>query len=212
MGADALEQEVHRQRIDIAALAVQQGAFAVFMYVLGHPRVDTGAGDGQCHPAVDINGVHGELRAVPQVLGIPELLGVVAEVLQKIVAGAHGDHGHSRVVIADDAVGHLVHRAVAAAGVEPQLLAAFTQLLCQLRGVPLLLCQDALHIQPVLLPQRIRHVVDLLPAVGLPRRGVDNKNMLHRGSPPHVHISVCRFCLFYQHFFRESEQIENKVV
>ena len=30
----------------------------------------------------------------------------------------------------------------------------------------------------------------LMPAVGLARRGIDDKNMLHRGSPPHQHIRI----------------------
>ena len=73
----------------------------------------------QGHAAVDVDGVHGELRPVPQVLRVPELLQIVAEVLEEVVAGAHGDGGHGGVVVADDAVGHLVDGAVAAAGVEP---------------------------------------------------------------------------------------------
>ena len=83
------------------------------------------------------------------------------------------------VVVADDAVGHLVDGAVAAAGIESQLLAALAQAAGDLRGVALLLGQQALHLQPVILPQLLRHVIDLLAAVGLARRGIDDENVLH---------------------------------
>ena len=151
------------------------------MYIGGHTGVDAGAGDGQRHAAIDINGIHRELRAVPEVLGVPEFLGIIAEILQEVVARAHGDHGHGGVVVADDAVGHLVYRAVAAAGIEPQILAAFAQLSGQLRGMTLLLRQDTLDVQVVLTAQPVGHIVDLLPAVRLASRGIDDENMLHRG-------------------------------
>ena len=184
MGADALEQEVHQQRDNIAALAVQNGALAEIMYVPGHPGVDAGAGDGQGHPAIDVDGVHGELGAVPQVLGVPELVQVVAEVFQKVVAGAHRDHAHGGVVVADDAVCHLVDGAVAAAGVKPQGLPGLTEFLGDLGGVALFFGEDALHVQTVSRPQMLSHFIDPLAAVIFPRSGVDDKDVLHSGALP----------------------------
>ena len=151
------------------------------MYVGGHTGIDAGAGDGQRHAAIDIDGIHGELRAVPKILRVPEFFGVVAKILQEIIARAHGNDGHGGVVVADDAVGHLVYRAVAAAGVKAQILAAFAQLLGQLRGVALLFCQDAVDVQAVPVAQLIGHIIDVLPAVRLARRGIYDENMLHRG-------------------------------
>ena len=153
------------------------------MYVCGHPGVDAGAGDGQGDASVDVNGVHGKPGAVPQVFRILKKGRAITEVLQKIVAGAHGDHRHGGVVIADDAVGYLVGGPVAAAGVEPQLLPAFAQLAGQFGGVSLILGEDALHLQSVLLPQSLRHVIDTLPAVVLAGVGIDDKNMLHSCIP-----------------------------
>ena len=179
------------------------------MYVPGHPCVDAGAGDGQGNAAVDVDGVYGELGAVPQVLRVPELLQIVAEVLEKVVAGANGDDGHGGVVVADDAVGHLVDGAVAAAGVEPQLLAAVTHPPGDLRGVALLLRQDALDVQIVLCPQRIRHIVYLLAAVRLARSGIDDENVLHLGLPPRAKQKFKNSLALYHDGRKESEQIEN---
>ena len=197
VGADALEQEVHQQRGDIAAFAVQNGAFAVFMYVPGHPGVDAGAGDGQGHPAIDVDGVHGELGAVPQVLGVPELVHIAAEVFQEVVAGAHGDHAHGGVVIADDAVCHLVDGAVAAAGVKPQGLPGLTELLGDLGGVALFFGEDALHVQTVSRPQVIGHFIDPLAAVIFPRGGVDDKDVLHCSTLPakfKIRLQTATYC------------------
>ena len=156
------------------------------MYIGGHPGVDAGTCDGQGDTSVDVNGVHGELGAVPQIFGVAEFVQIVAEVFQEVIAGAHGDHGHGRVVVADNAVGHLVGGAVTAAGVEPQLLTAVAQPLGDLCGVPLLLGQDALHIQIMLCPQGLCHVVYLLTAVSFARRGIDDENVLHRKAPPPI--------------------------
>ena len=164
------------------------------MYVGGHPGVNAGAGDGQGDAPVDVDGVHGELGAVPQVLRIGEQRRRTAEVLQEVVAGAHGDHGHGGVVVADDAVGHLVDGAVAAAGVEPQLLAAVAQPAGQLGGMALLLGEDTLHIQPVLLPQGVRHVVDPVPAVVLTGVGIDDKNVFHSNIPSEEYFSLLYQC------------------
>ena len=71
VGADALEEEIHHQGHDIAALAVQNGTLAEVMYVLGHPCINAGAGDGQGDAPVDVDGVYGELGSVPQIFGIP---------------------------------------------------------------------------------------------------------------------------------------------
>ena len=150
------------------------------MYVLGHPCINAGAGDGQGDAPVDVDGVYGELGSVPQIFGIPEFLHILrAKVFQEVVAGSHGDDGHGGIVVADDAVGHLVDGAVAAAGVESQFLTALAQAAGDLRGVALLLGQQALHLQSVLLPQLLRHIIDLLAAVGLARRGIDDENVLH---------------------------------
>ena len=61
------------------------------MYVLGHPCINAGAGDGQGDAAVDVDGVYGELGSVPQIFGIPEFLHILrAKVFQEVVAGSMG--------------------------------------------------------------------------------------------------------------------------
>ena len=150
------------------------------MYIPADACIDAGAGDGQCHAAAHVNNVQRELGAVPQVFGVSEFRGVLAEVAQKIIAGAHGDARHGCVVKAQNAVGHLVDGAIAAAGVETQILAGLTQCPGDLCGVALLAGQDALHVQSVLFPQAVRHVVDALAAVGVAGMGVDDKDVFHR--------------------------------
>ena len=127
-----------------------------------------------------------ELAWLSARLGHGCIVRAMPEVFQEVIAGAHGDHGHGRVVVADNAVGHLVGGAVTAAGVEPQLLTAVAQPLGDLCGVPLFLGQDALHIQIMLCPQGLCHVVYLLAAVSFARRGIDDENVLHRKTPPPI--------------------------
>ena len=186
--ADPFEEEIHKQRNDIAGLAVEQGAFAVFMYVRRDARVDARAGDCKRIAPVDLDDIHREDRPVPEIFHIAELLKVVAEVLEQVVARADGDHRHGGVVEAEDAVGDLVGRPVAAAGVKPQLAALFTELARNFRRVALLLGEDALHVQLMLLAQLLRHVIDPLAAVLLAGGGVDDKDMLHRTRPPYGFI------------------------
>ena len=150
------------------------------MDILGHPCVNAGAGNGQGNAVIDLDGIYGKLRPVPQILRILELGHVLAEVFQKIVAGTYGDHGHSGVIVANDAVGHLVYGAIAAAGIKAQLLAGLTEFFGQLCCVALTLGEDALHIQIMPGAQSISHVVNTLAAVGLAGRGIDNKNMFHK--------------------------------
>ena len=179
VAGDGLEEEVDSQGIDVAALAVQQRAFTVLVHVGRHAGIEAGAGDGQGDAAVDIDGIEGKGGTVPQVLRIGKQRLMVAKILEEIVARADGDDGHGGVVVADDAVGHLVDGTVTAAGIETQLLACLTELTGQLSGVPLLAGQDALNIQPVLFPQGIGHVVDLLAAVLLTCVGIDDKHVFH---------------------------------
>lgn len=68
---------------------------------------------------------------------------------------------------------------VAAAGVESQFLTALAQAAGDLRGVALLLGQQALHLQPVLLPQLLLPYHRFFGGVGLARRGIDDENVLH---------------------------------
>ena len=122
MGGDAPEEEIRRQSYDIAALAVQNGTLAELMDILGHPCVNAGAGDGHGDAVVDLNGVQRELRTVPQVFGVPELVHMITEVLKEIVACADGNNAHGGIVEANNAVGHLVQGAVPAAGVDSNFL------------------------------------------------------------------------------------------
>ena len=180
MGADTLKEKVHRQRHDVAALAVQNGAFTELVDILGHPCVNAGAGNGQGDTVIDLDGIYGKLRPVPQILRVPELLHITAEILEEVVAGADGDDAHSGVIVANDAVGHLVYGAIAAAGIKAQLLAGLTEFFGQLCCVALALGEDALHIQIMPGAQGISHVVNTLAAVGLAGRGIDDKNMFHK--------------------------------
>ena len=42
-------------------------------------------------PVIDLDGIYGKLRPVPQILRVPELLHITAEILEEVVAGADGD-------------------------------------------------------------------------------------------------------------------------
>ena len=103
----------------------------------------------------------------------------VPEVLQEVVAGAHGDAGHGGVGEADDPVGHLVDGAVAAAGVEPQVLPGLGHGAGGLGGVARPLGEDALHLQAVAGLKALGHLHQLHRGVPLPGGGIDDEYMLH---------------------------------
>ena len=183
MGGDAPEEEIRRQSYDIAALAVQNGTLAELVHIACHPCVNAGAGDGHGDAVVDLNSVQRELRTVPQVFGVPELVHMITEVLKEIVACSDGNNAHGGIAEANNAVGHLVQGAVAAAGVKPQVFPGLAELAGQLRGVTLPLSQDALDVQTMIEPQRVGHVIYALAAVGFACRGIDDENMLHKPLP-----------------------------
>ena len=177
--ADAPEEEVHHHAGKIAAPAGEKGGVPQLMDALGHPGVDAAAGDGEAVPAVALDEVQGELGPVPEVLRVREAGGVGAEVLQEVVAGADGDAGHGGVGEARETVGHLVHGAVAAAGVDPDLLPGLRQPSRHVDGPAGALRQKAVHAEAVLLPQGLRHGVDPAGLVLLPRLGVHDENVPH---------------------------------
>ena len=159
------------------------------MYVVGHLGVEAGAGHGQGQTAVAVDGVQGEAGAVPQVLRLLEEGSRVPEVAQEVVARAHGDAGHGGAAPSGDAVGHLVDRAVAAAGVDPQRLSPLRQRPRGLHGVTGALGEDALHIQAVADGQGLGHVHHTGGAVLFPGGGIDDKYVLHFSRP-----SLFSFC------------------
>lgn len=56
------------------------------MYVRGDTRVDAGTCDRERIAPVDLDDIHREDRPVPEIFHIAELLEVVAEVLEQVVA------------------------------------------------------------------------------------------------------------------------------
>lgn len=94
------------------------------MHALGNARVDARAGDRQAVTPAAVDEVERLRFAVPEIFCVKEPFVVRAEVFEKIVARADGDAGHRGVGIARDAVGDLIDRAVAAAGIEPHLFSA----------------------------------------------------------------------------------------
>ena len=160
------------------------------MYALGDARVDACAGDRQAVFAVAVDEVERRHVAVPQVFRVEEQrLGVLTEVFKEIVARADGDAGHRGVGKARDAVGDLVDRAVAAAGVKADIVARLRDRARQSRRVPARLGEHALNVQIVISFQRLGHRVDALTAVLLPRCGVDDKNVLQEAHS----YAVCYF-------------------
>ena len=129
--------------------------------------------------AVALDGVQGELGAVEKILRVGEQGGGVPEVLQEVVAGAHGDAGHGGVGEADDPVGHLVDGAVAAAGIEPQVLPGLGHGAGGLGGVARPLGEEALHLQAVAGLEALGHLHQLHRGVPLPGGGIDDEYMLH---------------------------------
>src|SRR5699024_12001759 len=66
------------------SLATQKRRFLKAVDIVGHLGVKTGTGDGQGAAAVALNGVQGELRAVPEVFRIAEQRDHISEIFQKI--------------------------------------------------------------------------------------------------------------------------------
>ena len=129
-----------------------------------------------------------ELVAVPQVLRVPELLHVRAEVFQKVVARAGGDAGHGGVGKARNAVCHLADGAVAAAGVKADGFTRLRQLPGHVRGTAGAVRQHAGAVQTVLVPQPVRHLIDAGPLVLFSRAGVDDENVLHGADSPFISL------------------------
>jgi hypothetical protein len=159
------------------------------MYVVRHLGVEAGAGHRQGQPSVAVDGVQGEGGAVPQVFRVREQRGLVPEILQEVVARAHGDAGHGGIFISSHAVGGLVGGPVAAAGVDPQRLSPLRQRPRGLHGVTGALGEDALHIQAVADGQGLGHVHHTGGAVLFPGGGIDDKYVLHFSRP-----SLFSFC------------------
>ena len=188
MAANALEEEVDNERGNVAALAVQQRRGGIFMYVLRDTRVDAAARNGQALPAIAVDEVQLLRFAVPEVLRISELRGVVPEILQEIVARSDGDDGHRRIFKARDAVCDLVNCSVAAAGIEAHTSALGGDAARQRRAVARRLGEHALDVKTVVPPQRLRHLIDALAAVCLAGGGVDDEDMLHGSIPPKIFL------------------------
>ena len=193
--AQGAEEEIDGQRGDIAAPSRQQAAVAEGVDVPGHPGVEAGAGDGQGQPAVAVDGVQGEGGAVPQLLNVQKPRRQLRpEVFEEVVAGACGHAGHGRVGEAGNGVGHLVHRAVAAAGVETHRPAGRGNGAAGLQGVAGALGEDAGAVQAVPLAEALSRRQQVGGAFFPAGIGVDNQNVPHRNtsSPSLVPPSSCR--------------------
>ena len=117
------------------------------MHALGDARVDARAGDRQAVFAVAVDEVERCHVTVPQVFRVKkQRLGVLTEVFKEIVARADGDAGHRGVGKARDAVGDLVDRAVAAAGVKADIVARLRNGARQCRRMPARFGQHTLNV------------------------------------------------------------------
>ena len=180
--AQIAEEEIDRHRRKIAPPASEGGGVGDPVDAVRHLGVNPVAGDGEAVPAVALDQVQGELRSVPEVLRIGELLRVRAEILQKVIPRAGWNRGHRRVVKARNSARHLMDGAVAAAGVDPHRAAALGQAPGHLPGPAGAVGQQALALQAVPPAQRVRHGVHPGGLVPLARVGVDDPYMAH-GAP-----------------------------
>src|SRR5699024_8763482 len=87
----APQQEIHRQRGNIAALSPQQRGFAEAVDVVGHLGIKAGAGNGQGTAAVALDNIQRKLGTIPEVFRILKQGSLVPKVLEKVVAGAYGN-------------------------------------------------------------------------------------------------------------------------
>ena len=184
MPSDAAEDAIRRHADQIAAAPAQVRIGAELMHALGNARVDARAGDRQAVTPAAVDEVERLRLAVPEIFRIEKLFVVRAEVFEKIVARADGDAGHRGVGIARDAVGDLIDRAVAAAGIEPHLFSALGKTARERGRVADRRGEHTLYVQTVFFPQRLRHRVDALAAVVLTGRRIDDKNVFQGTGPP----------------------------
>ena len=117
------------------------------MYALGNARVDARAGDRQAVFAVAVDQIKRRHIAVPQVFRVQKKRqGVLAEVFEEIVARTDGDAGHRGIGKARNAVGDLVDRPVAAAGVKADIVARLRNGARQSRRMPARFGQHTLNV------------------------------------------------------------------
>ena len=148
------------------------------MNALRHPGVNAAAGNGQTLAAIAVDEIQLPDIPVPEVFRVGKLGGVGAEIFQKVVAGAGGNAGHSRIVKACRTVDHLVQSAVPAAGVKPDLLPGGHQPSGDLLRAAGPLGQQTLASQ-AMLPQTVRHFINAARLVLFPGMGVNDEDMLH---------------------------------
>ena len=173
------KREIYRQGSNVAALAAQKRRFPKAVDIVGHLGVKTGTGDGQGAAAVALNGVQGELRAVPEVFRIAEQRDHISEIFQKIIACPDRDAGHGGIFSAHDTIGHFIGGAVAAAGVEADIFSRRGNVSRDLCCVTFVFGEDTVHRKMVAGFQTLGHLHQLYGAVPFSRSGVDNKYMSH---------------------------------
>ena len=153
------------------------------MHLGADARVDADGADVERVAAAALHDVKRAHFAVHEIGEVGKAGLFLAEHLDKVVAGAAGEVGHSDVIVPDGTVDALVERAVAAAGVHPQLLAGggFRQDLCariHRRGGDV----DLVGVRAVLERETrlLGHVCMPVLAAG---DGVDDEQMFHTRIP-----------------------------
>ena len=184
----SMERELGRQRDHLELIASENFTSPAVMEAVGSHLTNKyaeGYPGARYYGGCDYVDEVERLRfAVPEIFCVKEPFVVRAEVFEKIVARADGDAGHRGVGIARDAVGDLIDRAVAAAGIEPHLFSALGKTARERGRVADRRGEHTLYVQTVLFPQRLRHRVDALAAVVLTGRRIDDKNVFQGTGPP----------------------------
>ena len=174
---DPLHKVYHRGQI-VGALAADQRQVLVALDRGADPRVDADGTDGQAVILAHLDQIQQTFLRVQQTLHIGKGLGV-REVFDEIVAGAAGIVRHGQVLRAGRAADHLVEGAVAAAGVDADLLAGGRRLAGDGAAVAGLFRDPDGVVQPVGLAERTDRGAELYGLIVLPRRWIDDEQVLH---------------------------------
>ena len=161
----------------------QHIAVVVLVHLGADARVDADRADIDRIASAALHDVKGAHLAAHELREVEKALLLLTEHFDEVVARAAGEVGHGDVSVTDGAVDALVERAVAAAGIHPQLLAGsgFRLDLCARvhgrgRDIDLVSIRAALEREARLLG----HVFAPVLAAG---DGVDDEQMFHSSIP-----------------------------
>ena len=117
-------ENVFRRRKDIGPLSPAQRQALVFSHSGCHPGIDAHRQHIHCTAAVGFHIIHGQFFPFCQLRQLKKPVHLPAEHLDEIVAGTGREVPHCHIPHPKGSPGRFVQRAVAAAGVKPQMLSA----------------------------------------------------------------------------------------